>query len=164
MKLLWHATEITHLAAVTYFAKLHMVNECLFFSKPYFPSLSFFLSPPQVMQSDVYSGTYNTQAYLALWPVTLKHLEGKNPPEIAVSCTKIWLQVICLSSPGVFVIPDFKVLTSPQLLAFNICCHFNNSLPWKPSYASNRSGKQWYNISPLSEKPILFKYSIVKCN
>lgn len=28
------------------FCKLHMVNECLFFSKPYFPSLSFFLPPP----------------------------------------------------------------------------------------------------------------------
>lgn len=90
-----------------------------------------------------------------LWPVGLEHFQSENLPKVSMGDTEVTLQVICLSSMGMFLVPNFLVLSAPQLLALNICCNFYNSLPWESSYTSIRPCEQHQITSAVHSLSIL---------
>ena len=60
------------------------------------------------------------------WPVALKHVQRENRTKIPMGNTKVRLQVISFRGSRMFLITDFLVLFSSQLLALNVCCYFHN--------------------------------------
>ena len=79
---------------------------------------------------------YNLLLPHTLWPVFVEHFQHENWTKVSMCNTEVWLQVVSFSSSWMFLVANFQILGSSKLLAFNICCDFNNCLVRKTSYTS----------------------------